>query len=488
MVLEAEESKNETYAVRMLAENKIQGLLPFHEKQMDGKKRYYYDITSKQPLSRILEYRNLSGRELERLISDLMFALRQIERFFLDEGCLDLEPEVIYVEPDSFKSYFCLVPGKSGDFAKGFCGLSQCLLDHADHRDGDAVVLAFSVFKECRKDNFGIEDIEKCLRKREERTGGGGDETDKEKWRGIRSEKDEGLRMGLGNGTDGESAPVSRNRVGEEKKAKLGERMAEEKGERYRQKENEMEQIWDRKGEEQEKRDGKGKIHSMSGGRGALEGSRFLRAGVYIIPVLGMALIPLVSFWLWGLEGVLQYKWILGAAELLLGTILFILAVGGKQDGLPENREECQKDREPWEVYFSEEKGERAENEEPFRTDAREKHDDGPEEMQTILLTARPIEQECRKLVAVNGDIEISLGYFPFIIGKSRGMADFCLNEPGVSRLHIKIEGNDGGYFVTDLNSTNGTRINGELLEANETRSLPIGSELEIASRKFRFR
>ena len=98
------------------------------------------------------------------------------------------------------------------------------------------------------------------------------------------------------------------------------------------------------------------------------------------------------------------------------------------------------------------------------------------------------MEIESRKLTAFSGNLEIPLTYFPFLIGKSREMADFCLNEPGVSRLHVKIEEKDGAYTITDLNSTNGTKVNGRLLEANETCSLESGSEVEIAGRRFRFR
>lgn len=34
-----------------------------------------------------------------------------------------------------------------------------------DHRDGEAVVLAFAIFRESRKENFGLEEIGKCLEK-----------------------------------------------------------------------------------------------------------------------------------------------------------------------------------------------------------------------------------------------------------------------------------------------------------------------------------
>ena len=81
--------------------------------------------------------------------------------------------------------------------------------------------------------------------------------------------------------------------------------------------------------------------------------------------------------------------------------------------------------------------------------------------MQTVLLISQSEIQAKRKLHSLADGKEIPIGYFPFLIGKNRGLVDLCLNEPGVSRLHAKIERDDTGFFITDLNSTNGTKVNG---------------------------
>ena len=48
------------YEARMLAGNEIQGLLRMHIRYQDGSSLYYYDITSRQPLSRLLDARFIS--------------------------------------------------------------------------------------------------------------------------------------------------------------------------------------------------------------------------------------------------------------------------------------------------------------------------------------------------------------------------------------------------------------------------------------------
>ena len=50
--------KRQEYTVRMLTENRIPGFLPFREKQVDGERWFYYDVTSRQPLGSCLLYKS----------------------------------------------------------------------------------------------------------------------------------------------------------------------------------------------------------------------------------------------------------------------------------------------------------------------------------------------------------------------------------------------------------------------------------------------
>jgi len=457
MILRPETDGNERYAVRMFTDNQIPGFLPFHEKAMNGERKHYYDITSKQPLGRILESRCLSGEELEKLFSALLFSLKQVERFLLNESCILLEPEYIYVEPDSFRCFFCYVPGKYMDFSKSLTELSQYLLDHVNHRDGEAVVLAFAVFKECRKENFGMEDIERCL---EKRSGGGA----------------ASATAGNDNISDGSGLDVSR---GSGSCTPMESAPARTPLQSFNAPSPEV-------GPEAEPGAGRQELDSFE---------NFESRGNRNFPLLGMffavamVLLPAAVIVLWGIPGLMQYKWILGASEILLGTVLILVLSGSnkvsrKEKILAKEPENTKNTEEKWEVYF------REEDDIPNPSAIKEPEEilSEPEEMQTVLLTSRPVTTNCRKLVSMTGGLEIPVGYFPFLIGKSRDMVDFCLNEPGVSRLHMKIEANGDGYSITDLNSTNGTRVDGRLLEANETCSLLLGSEVEIASRRFVFR
>ena len=63
MVLHPEKEIGGSYALRMLSENRINGLLPFQEKRIDGETFLYFNITSRQSLARMMEYRSFKAND-----------------------------------------------------------------------------------------------------------------------------------------------------------------------------------------------------------------------------------------------------------------------------------------------------------------------------------------------------------------------------------------------------------------------------------------
>lgn len=80
----------------------------------------------------------------------------------------------------------------------------------------------------------------------------------------------------------------------------------------------------------------------------------------------------------------------------------------------------------------------------------------------------------------------------PVTIGREEGNV-LRLNDERVSRYHAKIQSDNGEIILTDLESTNGTRVNGNVVQIRRLRPgdrvgvgrslLLFGSEQEIAAR-----
>lgn len=66
-----------------------------------------------------------------------------------------------------------------------------------------------------------------------------------------------------------------------------------------------------------------------------------------------------------------------------------------------------------------------------------------------------------------------------YIVGRSR-RSDIRLEDTRVSRQHLQLDLSEAGLSVLELNSKNGTQLNGERLET--TRQLRVGDRLEVGS------
>lgn len=79
--------------------------------------------------------------------------------------------------------------------------------------------------------------------------------------------------------------------------------------------------------------------------------------------------------------------------------------------------------------------------------------------------------------------VRVPIEPVPFRIGRSRD-AELVLGSPRVSKLHAEIVPNGRGLVVRDLDSRNGTFVNGERVEGDHP--LQVGDVLHVAHRELR--
>lgn len=65
--------------------------------------------------------------------------------------------------------------------------------------------------------------------------------------------------------------------------------------------------------------------------------------------------------------------------------------------------------------------------------------------------------------------------------------ADIQINRDTISQLHARIDHEDESYYIEDLNSTNGTFVNDELLDYRERRKLTCNDVVRFADIRYRF-
>lgn len=548
MILSDPELQADSYVGKMLSENNIEGLLKFRQKHTEEGDVYCYEITSKQPLSRLLEGRLISYDEIRAILLSAAGMLRRTEEYLLKEEQILLEPDYIYVEPEDFAVFFCLLPGYSQSFPDAFTQLLQYILEKVNHQDHRSVVLAYGLYHESLKENYGMEDLLKYLsgvergKNRWEMAGASAKEDRKEAWdewdapenreRMDRGNRDSSCRSfrDIQREGDGESG----NRDGAECQGKSTDIGREHQGKIWKKNREPMfDQISERNESSEVKKRENGFFHPIRPVLGILflEGLIYLFKGMSGLKNYGVLPLVIVSLlYLVGRVLSVHFKQSETAAEETSTnpslsqkpSDLFFMEQerekkpdwGSRESGREECPEAC--GREKRSIRSRSLKETEPEGKKEFKSGGKERQREQDEwkilfqsfdEGSPDIESSGQKEKQCEKDTQLLNDLasayeghraclessskdreDIEIPYVPFLIGKHEEMNDYVLNYPTVSRLHLRVDKKEKVYIFTDMNSTNGTTVNGYKMEANETVSVKEGDTVQIAGLSYRFR
>ena len=446
LIVETETSEGQgepPFEQKMLEQNQIDGILRFQVRQKDEEVRFFYEITSKQPLSRLLEGQTIQAEQIRALVFGIARSLDHMEQYLLSEKSVLLDPEYLYVDPESLKVWLCLVPGMECDFPEDYSRFLEYLLGKVDHRDKESVVLAYGLYQETRKENYGMADILRLAQQKSSVSGPNHKSGTTSQWQ--RSDDLEVLQSAGGNIAgeksleEGEHVQRSRQENGwqlgtvrgkqiqtdaqEESAGLLGrwkQRRKERKEEKQRELERAVQMPWDT-----------------------------------------------IAF-----DGASPEEW--GTPEGY-GRAEYKEERGTENSGVRYEMGNGGTAYDP---------GSRAGRQQPLEAAAAAQSSD------TILLNGETngAAAQVKRLTALEpGTEDIVIAYYPFIIGKQENLVDYVLRRETVSRLHLRIDRKEDRYYVQDLNSTNGTMAGGHMLENNEIMEIWDGVEISIAGARYRF-
>lgn len=457
------------YECRMLAGNHIEGLLKFRLRHGEEKQEFYYEITSRQPLTRVLEKRKAAGEEIRRVLVAVMTAVNRTQEYLLKEEQLLLDPDYIYVDPDRFTVELCLLPGHTCDWPAALSELLKFLLEKADHQDKDGVILAYNLYQESLKENYGAADLLKHLSPAEDKIF-----------------------------------------------AKASDRMRQE----YEKEGCETEAVYESEKPYKPELPYPPETKRDNGAKVFVKRSRGVLSVVQGLLILALA--ETAVWYMTGSRGMRTY----GAAAAGIVLLIFLLKlllqnIFQRSAGtvLPEKDQGS----EPLDSNSKEDKGNssktiatdhrmllrepacsalqpdigtspwelRVESEEIYQSRMQQKSEEEMKKSReegTVLLTGEGKAGRIGVLEPLSRDGEsIEISYVPFTIGKHPQLTDYCLSRSTVSRLHLRIDKKENVCIITDLNSTNGTTVNGYQLQSNETVSIKTGDIIYLADTGFRF-
>ncbi len=106
----------------------------------------------------------------------------------------------------------------------------------------------------------------------------------------------------------------------------------------------------------------------------------------------------------------------------------------------------------------------------------------------TAGRVAEPLEERARarqeSALLLMGGKRLVVGPAGVTLGRSR-QCDVTVDDPNVSRTHAEVRPRGGSWVLSDLGSTNGSRLNGQRVEGTEV--LKPGDEIELGTTVLQF-
>jgi len=147
IIIPEKDCEAERDSIEMFRYNHIPYFLKMEEQRKDVHLQFCYDITSKRSLEQLLEYKSLDYGLLQMILNSFDQACMQTEDFMMTENDILLEPEFIFTDHNLESVAYCYLPGNQEDICMQFKGFMEYLLQHLDHKDKQAVQLAYGVYQ-----------------------------------------------------------------------------------------------------------------------------------------------------------------------------------------------------------------------------------------------------------------------------------------------------------------------------------------------------
>ena len=444
------QGEGEDYALRMALTRKIEGLLPVEARMINDELFLYYQTDSLLSL----ENKSLVQRPGRQALKDLFLSLLRMEHLLRDYligvDCLYLSPETVFTNPaDDSWHFICMpFPHRQGTLDT-FC---ESLLSVLDPEDRDAIADAYRICERTQEGNVRLRDLVCLLTE-------GDEEEEADEYTQDTSYRKPGRNA---SGRLPEGVAVNMRHEG-------GQR---DEGREYDGLPDDDDAASDPPPGARD--DGKKRNLSVRPGIFTLLFTAVLFADLYIRK----------NHILTGAGNILSL--VVGAVCLAgaVGALVYGRRMKLPQDDFSDAGWTDAGSYDLWDDLYE------RDDAEPAYEDAVYADDDDADEPEETVLLSYSKNRRTPKLYGRNSvnNCNIALDRLPLTLGKLAGRVDLQLRDRSVSRVHAHINRDDnGGIVVKDMNSTNGTFLNGIRLRPNESVRIRTGDEICFGNMVFEY-
>lgn len=164
MILHENQAQQGTgYQRQIFFENEIPGLLSCQVQRLNGEEYFYYNITGFQSIHNLFENRKYDSKDLKELFQAWNQCMEILEEYLLESDYLLLASTFIYRNQDTQSYGFVWFPFQISCLQAELRKLTEYLLPKIDHKDKRAVSLGYGIYKESTEANLSLEILKRQI-------------------------------------------------------------------------------------------------------------------------------------------------------------------------------------------------------------------------------------------------------------------------------------------------------------------------------------
>lgn len=165
LILECNEDSLKSFSSKMILSNRIPGLLKTEIRSIDDKDFFYYNITSNDSLFNIYENRLFGYQALKDILKAIIKTIEDSREYLLEEEDFILKPESVYINKNNEEVLLCYYTSYNIPLLKQFGKLIEYFMNKVDYKDEQAVLLVYALYKITKESNVTFKQIKDELNK-----------------------------------------------------------------------------------------------------------------------------------------------------------------------------------------------------------------------------------------------------------------------------------------------------------------------------------
>ena len=440
-----EQENNRTYAVieneyetqdceyeqKMLQKNTIAGLLKMQTRRINNKIMFFYDVTSRQTLDKIFSYKNLGWQDFVNVINGIENMARSVDDYMLGIDSVIISPETIFYDVAGTNIEFIYFPGTNKEFIGGKAekqikNLFDYMLEKFDHNDKDHLMDVYEIYQKIVQSNYKICEMTALI----------------DSLSASENLKNTGTIMDFEEYGDTDVSGSEPKRVV-------------------------IDDVVPEVIEEEEEVKNTNIIKMIK----VIKLICVVLVGYFIVRVMFPSLMPL------------KINTNIAFVAAVAGIVVYIFS-----DKVPDKllthfvkKEYIQK----YETQINYQ----PENDSNINNDVIEKENSHTQEYEHTMLLSDYMESIKKKEPEINliytGDEDmenISVEKLPCVVGSMEGRCNKVIHNRLVSHIHMCIVKINDDFYIEDMNSTNGTSVNGRRIATNQRCVIKNGDDIYIAA------